>query len=67
VAATGQILWIQFVFHRYCPAHCGAYTIQPAKFKGLLDFLQAEQGKGLVTVQTTAQAMAMGVSPIAQP
>jgi peptidoglycan/xylan/chitin deacetylase (PgdA/CDA1 family) len=62
VATTGQILWIQFVFHRYCPAHCGAYTIQPAKFKGLLDFLQAEQGKGLVTVQTTAQAMAMGVS-----
>jgi peptidoglycan/xylan/chitin deacetylase (PgdA/CDA1 family) len=67
VAATGQSLWIQFVFHRYCPSHCGAFTIQPAKFKGLLDFLQAEQGKGLVTVQTTAQAIAMGSSPLAQP
>jgi peptidoglycan/xylan/chitin deacetylase (PgdA/CDA1 family) len=62
VAASGQSLWIQFVFHRYCDAHCGAYTIQPAKFKALLDFLQVEEGKNLVTVQTTAQAM---VAPVA--
>ena len=60
VAASGQSLWIQFVFHRYCDAHCGAYTIQPAKFKALLDFLQVEEGKNLVTVLTTAQAMALG-------
>jgi peptidoglycan/xylan/chitin deacetylase (PgdA/CDA1 family) len=59
VAATGQSLWIQFVFHRYCDAHCGAYTIQPAKFHALLDFLQVEEGKNLVTVLTTAQAMAL--------
>jgi peptidoglycan/xylan/chitin deacetylase (PgdA/CDA1 family) len=59
VAATGQSLWIQFVFHRYCDAHCGAYTIQPAKFKALLDFLQVEEGKQKVTVLTTAQAMAL--------
>ena len=39
VAATGESLWIQFVFHRYCDAHCGAYTVQPAKFTALLDFL----------------------------
>ena len=57
VAATGQTLWIQFVFHRYCEAHCGAYTVQPTKFKALLDFLQGEAGK--VTVLTTAQAMAL--------
>ncbi len=60
VADSGQSLWIQFVFHRYCDAHCGAYTIQPAKFTALLDFLQTEEGKNLVTVRTTAQAMALG-------
>ena len=60
VASSGQDLWIQFVFHRYCDAHCGAYTIQPDKFKGLLDFLQAEEQAGRVTVLTTAQAMALG-------
>jgi peptidoglycan/xylan/chitin deacetylase (PgdA/CDA1 family) len=65
VAASGQSLWIQFVFHRYCDAHCGAYTIQPAKFTALLDFLQAEQQSGKVSVLTTAQAIALGASPFA--
>jgi hypothetical protein len=59
VGSSGQALWIQFVFHRYCEAHCGAYTIQPTKFASLLDFLQAEQQGGRVTVLTTAQAMAL--------
>ena len=45
VAATGQDLWIQFVFHRYCPSHCGAYTIQPDKFTALLG-LPAGGGTG---------------------
>ena len=67
VQTTGQSLWIQFVFHRYCESHCGAYTVQPAKFKGLLDFLKVEEGKGLVTVLTTAQAMALGATPVPQP
>ena len=67
VAANWQDLWIQFVFHRYCPAHCGAYTIQPDKFKALLDFLQAEEQAGRVTVLTTAQAMALGSTPSPQP
>jgi peptidoglycan/xylan/chitin deacetylase (PgdA/CDA1 family) len=58
VAASGQSLWIQFVFHRYCDAHCGAYTVQPAKFAALLDFLQAETLAGRVSVQTTAEAIA---------
>ena len=35
VAANGNSLWIQYVFHRYCEVHCGAYTIQPTKFKVL--------------------------------
>jgi len=64
VAASGQDLWIQFVFHRYCPSHCGASTIQPDKFTALLDFLQAEEQAGRVTVLTTAQAMALGANPI---
>ena len=57
-AATGESLWIQFVFHRYCDAHCGAYTVQPAKFTALLDFLEAETVDGRVSVLTTAEAMA---------
>ena len=58
VQATGQSLWIQFVFHEYCDAHCGAYTVQPAKFAALLDFLQREVGYSRVSVQTTAEAIA---------
>ena len=57
-AATGESLWIQFVFHRYCEAHCGAYTVQPAKFAALLDFLEAETVDGRVSVLTTAEAIA---------
>jgi peptidoglycan/xylan/chitin deacetylase (PgdA/CDA1 family) len=64
VAANGESLWIQFVFHRYCAAHCGAYTVQPAKFKALLDFLQAEQDAQKVSVQTTAQVMALTAGPL---
>ena len=59
VQATGESLWIQFVFHRYCDAHCGAYTVQPAKFTALLDFLAGGDGsRGRVSVETTAEAMA---------
>jgi cell division protein FtsW (lipid II flippase) len=65
VAASSDSLWIQFVFHRYCDAHCGAYTIQPAKFKELLNFLQAEQDAQKVSVQTTAQVIAIGAAPLA--
>jgi peptidoglycan/xylan/chitin deacetylase (PgdA/CDA1 family) len=64
VAAGSDSLWIQFVFHRYCPAHCGAYTVQPAKFKALLDFLEAEQAAQRVSVQTTAQVIAIGKSAV---
>jgi peptidoglycan/xylan/chitin deacetylase (PgdA/CDA1 family) len=57
VQATGQTLWVQLVFHHYCDAHCGAYTVQPAKFTALLDFLAAERLAGRVSVQTTAQVI----------
>jgi peptidoglycan/xylan/chitin deacetylase (PgdA/CDA1 family) len=67
VQATGQTLWIQFVFHRYCDAHCGAYTVQPAKFTALLDFLLAETAAGRVSVQTTAQVIGGPVNPPVAP
>lgn len=63
VEATGQTLWIQFVFHRFCEAHCGAYTVQPDKFTALLDFLAAETTAGRVSVQTTAQVIGGPVNP----
>jgi peptidoglycan/xylan/chitin deacetylase (PgdA/CDA1 family) len=65
--STGQTLWIQFVFHRFCDAHCGAYTVQPAKFTALLDFLQAETAAGRVSVQTTAQVIGGPVNPPVAP
>jgi peptidoglycan/xylan/chitin deacetylase (PgdA/CDA1 family) len=67
VQTSGQSLWIQFVFHDYCDSHCGAYTVQPAKFGALLDFLQAEVEAGRVSVQTTAQVIGGSVSPPVQP
>jgi peptidoglycan/xylan/chitin deacetylase (PgdA/CDA1 family) len=67
VQATGQTLWIQFVFHHFCDAHCGAYTVQPAKFTALLDFLQAETVAGRVSVQTTAQVIGGPVNPPVEP
>jgi peptidoglycan/xylan/chitin deacetylase (PgdA/CDA1 family) len=67
VQATGQTLWVQLVFHHFCDAHCGAYTIQPAKFTALLDFLQAEATAGRVSVQTTAQVIGGPVNPPVAP
>lgn len=63
VEATGETLWVQLVFHHFCAAHCGAYTMQPAKFSALLDFLQAETAAGSVSVQTTAQVIGGPVNP----
>lgn len=57
VLSSGQSLWIQFFFHRHCEAHCGAYTVQPAKFTAPLGFLQAEVQAGRVSVQTTTEAI----------
>jgi peptidoglycan/xylan/chitin deacetylase (PgdA/CDA1 family) len=67
VAATGQTLWVQLVFHHFCAAHCGAYTIQPDKFTALLDFLQTEVTAGRVSVQTTAQVIGGPVNPPVEP
>ena len=67
VVASGQTRWVQLVFHHFCAAHCGAYTVQPAKFTALLDFLQAEVVAGRVSVQTTAQVIGGPVQPMVLP
>jgi peptidoglycan/xylan/chitin deacetylase (PgdA/CDA1 family) len=67
VQATCQTLWVQLVFHRFCEAHCGAYTMQPEKFTGLLDFLQTEVTAGRVSVQTTAQVIGGPENPPVPP
>jgi peptidoglycan/xylan/chitin deacetylase (PgdA/CDA1 family) len=54
--------WVQLVFHRLCE-QCGPYSITPAKFTALLDFLQGEVAGGRVTVQTTAQVIGGPVQP----
>jgi peptidoglycan/xylan/chitin deacetylase (PgdA/CDA1 family) len=66
-ATLGQPLWIQFVFHHYCAAHCGAYTIQPDKFAALLDFLEAEVDAGRVSVLTTSEVVGGPFNPPVQP
>src|SRR5262245_14971404 len=58
--------WVQFVFHRVCES-CGAYSIAPAKFTALLDFLQGEVNAGRVSVQTTAQVIGGLVNPPVTP
>jgi len=63
VAAGSDTLWIQFVFHRYCDAHCGAYTVQPSKFEGLLKFLDEQRTAGKVLVETTADVIGGPVNP----
>jgi peptidoglycan/xylan/chitin deacetylase (PgdA/CDA1 family) len=62
-ASSGEARWVQLVFHHYCEAHCGAYTVQPTKFAALLDFLQTELAGGRVSVQTTAQVIGGPVNP----
>jgi peptidoglycan/xylan/chitin deacetylase (PgdA/CDA1 family) len=66
-ASTGELRWVQLVFHHYCEAHCGAYTVQPAKFAALLDFLRTEVSDGRASVQTTAQVIGGPVQPPVQP
>lgn len=63
--------WVQFVFHKVCDkstgGHCGPYSISPAKFSALLDFLQAEVTAGRVVVQTTAEVIGGPLNPACDP
>jgi peptidoglycan/xylan/chitin deacetylase (PgdA/CDA1 family) len=66
-ANSGQTLWIQFVFHRYCASHCGAYTVQPDKFEALLQFLATERTAGDLAVETTAEVIGGPFNAAVQP
>jgi len=55
--------WVQLVFHHLCDG-CDAYSISPATFMALLDFLQNEKG---VEVKTTNEVIGGAVKPPEQP
>lgn len=47
--------WVQLVFHHLCD-QCDAYSITPANFTALLDWLQPRAANGTI-VQTTAEVV----------
>lgn len=57
--------WVQLVFHHLCD-QCDAYSITPANFTALLDWLAPRAGTG-TTVRTTAEVIGGPVQPAVQP
>jgi len=57
--------WVQLVFHHLCSG-CDAYSITPADFTALLDWLQPRAASGTV-VETTAEVIGGPVSPPVTP
>jgi len=57
--------WVQLVFHHLCD-QCDAYSISPANFTALLDWLQPRAASG-TTVRTTAEVIGGPVQPPVQP
>jgi peptidoglycan/xylan/chitin deacetylase (PgdA/CDA1 family) len=57
--------WVQLVFHHLCDG-CDAYSITPANFTALLDWLQPRTASGTV-VETTQQVIAGPVNPPVTP
>jgi hypothetical protein len=53
--------WVQLVFHHLCD-QCDAYSITPANFSALLDWLQPRAAAGTV-VETTTQVIGGPVNP----
>src|SRR5262245_54344940 len=53
--------WVQLVFHHICDS-CDAYSITPADFQGLLDFLAPRAASGTV-VRTTHEVIGGPVQP----
>jgi hypothetical protein len=53
--------WVQLVFHHLCD-QCDAYSITPANFGALLDWLQPRAAAG-TTVMTTAEVIGGAVQP----
>jgi peptidoglycan/xylan/chitin deacetylase (PgdA/CDA1 family) len=57
--------WVQLVFHHLCD-QCDAYSITPANFTALLDWLGPRAASG-TTVKTTAEVIGGTVQPPVQP
>jgi endoglucanase len=57
--------WVQLVFHQLCN-QCDAYSITPADFTALLDWLKPRAATGTV-VKTTAEVIGGPVQPPVQP
>jgi endoglucanase len=57
--------WVQLVFHHLCN-QCDAYSITPADFTELLDWLQPRAATGTV-VKTTGEVIGGPVQPPVQP
>jgi peptidoglycan/xylan/chitin deacetylase (PgdA/CDA1 family) len=57
--------WVQLVFHHVCNG-CDAYSITPANFTALLDWLQPRSANGTV-VMTTTQVIGGTVKPPVNP
>jgi len=57
--------WVQLVFHHLCD-QCDAYSISPADFTALLDWLQPRAASG-TAVKTTAEVIDGPVQPPVQP
>jgi endoglucanase len=57
--------WVQLVLHHLC-SQCDAYSITPADFAALLDWLQPRAANGTV-VKTTAEVIGGPVQPPVQP
>lgn len=56
--------WMPITFHHLCAgAGCDYYSIAPADFGALLDWLAAEQQAGRLRVETVAQAMGDAPAP----
>jgi endoglucanase len=53
--------WVQLVFHHLC-TQCDAYSITPADFTALLDWLQPRAANGTI-VKTTAEVIGGPVKP----
>ncbi len=57
--------WVQLVFHHVCNG-CDAYSITPANFTALLDWLQTRSANGTI-VETTTQVVGGTVKPPVNP
>ena len=57
--------WVQLVFHHVCD-NCDVYSITPANFTTLLDWLQPRAANG-TTVKTTTEVIGGNVKPPVEP